>query len=57
MKVKVEFTMSVPDCIPEYALDEWLSYKLGANGGMSCENPLVDEDICAEWPSVSFRKI
>lgn len=41
----VSFSVSVPETVSREDFEEWLRFELGANGGMSLDNPLDGTDL------------
>jgi len=41
----VNFQITVPECITDEQLEDYLRYELDFTGSCSCDNPLVDGDL------------
>lgn len=58
--VKVEFYVKIPEEIdgkvvnPAH-IDEWIRFEIGADGQMSCENPLMDHPLEPNWQLVTIK--
>jgi hypothetical protein len=53
--ISVKFDLKVPVEVSEDDLQEWLEFELGANGRMSCENPLCSESLEAKTFTVKYE--
>ncbi len=53
--ITVTFDVDVPRDSKEEDIQKWLEFELGANGELSLDNPLSNEDISAIFSSVDFQ--
>lgn len=51
-KISVEFEADVPVDETAEEIQAWVEFCTGANGGLSCDNPLSDYDLEADGFSV-----
>lgn len=54
MKLRVQFEVTVPAGVTIEQAEEWLSFQIGANGGMELANPLSGEDLEARSVTVEL---
>lgn len=54
MTIQVKFTMEVPEKATNEEIQKWLEFELGANGNLSCDNPLISSGLEADSFSVEF---
>lgn len=54
MTREVTFRVEIPDGVNDADAREWLRFQLGELGGCSLKNPLVDEELEAEFGSVEL---
>jgi hypothetical protein len=51
---KVKLDVLIPSGVTKAEAKEWLRFQLGDNGGMSADNPLVDEELEPYYFEVEF---
>lgn len=59
MKIKVEFTVKLPSIgktVSHEDISEWIEFNIGARGGISLKNPLIDEELEADPLSVDWQQ-
>ena len=55
MRIKVEMEVDAKPGMTDQEIAEWVEFNVGARGGLSGDNPMVDEDLSAVSGSVRTR--
>lgn len=55
MTASVKLNVLIPNGVTKAEAREWLRFQLGDNGGMSADNPLVDEELEPYYFEVEFH--